>query len=325
MAEETQEREEEKSTSNKYSLPYGIAKGLGLSTEGMTPSQVWAMLSGYGYSAKHEYEKLDEKFGAPEKHKIDKKKDFVEIDAATGTPKNSTEEKVNALTEEEVNEIYQEEDSEKFSAERKNKAVWCKSSEESEKVFGSQSNKVYNNLTQNEKAAVYDYTAGSGKFNRPLRGYLGGWGKEHYVGAGLVDLNSEGAEQEIKNLTEAINQSSYDFDTWVQRGTDFDGAKQLLGIFGKITQDKINSIVASKEEFTDKGFFSCGAAKGTGFSGNVIFNIYAPKGTKMLFVGKKSAFKYENEIIIQRGSTFRVTKGENKNGQWFIDLEVVGQ
>ena len=34
------EVKEVESGGNKYSLPYGIAKGLGLSTKGMTPSEV---------------------------------------------------------------------------------------------------------------------------------------------------------------------------------------------------------------------------------------------------------------------------------------------
>jgi hypothetical protein len=33
---------------------------------------------------------------------------------------------------------------------------------------------------------------------------------------------------------------------------------------------------------TDEGFVSCGSARGQGFSG-YIFNIYCPKGTKMLY------------------------------------------
>lgn len=42
-------------------LPYGIAKGLGLSTEGMTPRQVWEMLKKRGITPENEYEKLKEK------------------------------------------------------------------------------------------------------------------------------------------------------------------------------------------------------------------------------------------------------------------------
>ena len=46
---------------NRYSLPYGIAKGLGLDTTGMKPREVWEMLDGYGYNPKNTYNKLKQK------------------------------------------------------------------------------------------------------------------------------------------------------------------------------------------------------------------------------------------------------------------------
>lgn len=57
-------------------LPYGIAKGLGLSTDGMTPRQVWEMLKKRGVNPENEYEKLKEK--ATEEIKEDS---FEEIDS----------------------------------------------------------------------------------------------------------------------------------------------------------------------------------------------------------------------------------------------------
>ena len=46
---------------NRYSLPYGIAKGLGLDTTGMRPREVWEMLKGRGITPQNEYDKLKEK------------------------------------------------------------------------------------------------------------------------------------------------------------------------------------------------------------------------------------------------------------------------
>lgn len=45
---------------NRYSLPYGIAKGLGLDTTGMRPREVWEMLKGRGITPENEYDKLKE-------------------------------------------------------------------------------------------------------------------------------------------------------------------------------------------------------------------------------------------------------------------------
>ena len=86
---------------------------------------------------------------------------------------------------------------------------------------------------------------------------------------------------------------------------------------------------------------SCGSAKGKGFTG-VIFNIYCPKGTKMIYSepfshygdgggrkwdGKKpqTSFGYEDETIIQRGTQFRIVKVEKKGQRLYFDMEVVGQ
>ena len=84
----------------------------------------------------------------------------------------------------------------------------------------------------------------------------------------------------------------------------------------------------------------------SGFSGDVICNIYAPKGTHMIyaepfsyFTGaeydtsdpkrlwdgstKQSGFGYESEMIIQRGAYYRITKIEKSGYTTFIDMEVV--
>ena len=45
----------------RYRLPYGIAKGLGLKTYGMTPRQVWDMLKGKGINPDNAYEELGKK------------------------------------------------------------------------------------------------------------------------------------------------------------------------------------------------------------------------------------------------------------------------
>ena len=93
---------------------------------------------------------------------------------------------------------------------------------------------------------------------------------------------------------------------------------------------------------TEYGFMSMGSAKGQGFSGSILFNIYAPAGTKMMYVepfsaygggdgrdwdGKSSQSGYgsEFETIMQQGTQFRVTKVEKSGGQLYIDIEVINQ
>lgn len=87
-------------------------------------------------------------------------------------------------------------------------------------------------------------------------------------------------------------------------------------------ESSLNALVG--KSITDTAFMSCGAAKGTGFGGNII-NIYCPKGTKMLYIDGRSAYSSENEMLIQRNTRFRITKVEKSGWRYFIDVEVVGQ
>ena len=42
-------------------------------------------------------------------------------------------------------------------------------------------------------------------------------------------------------------------------------------------------------------------------------------------IAKQSTFGSESEIILQRGTTFRVTKVEKSGNTWYIDVEVINQ
>jgi hypothetical protein len=153
-------------------------------------------------------------------------------------------------------------------------------------------------------------------------------------------------------MTKLIDRSKYDFDVWLQRGvSSSDGAASFLGISESNLRHWSQSefkknLVDTKTEVTDEGFVSCGSSKGKGFSG-YIFNIYCPKGTKMMYaepfsnygdgdnmrwdsphldgISKQSNFGYEDETIIQRGTTFRVIKVDKKGTDIYFDVEVVKQ
>jgi hypothetical protein len=219
----------------------------------------------------------------------------------------------------------------------------AKTPEKADEALRGVCGKVWQNASQAEKKAAYAYTYGSGSFNRTLRGYDSGW--HNFKGIGKVDLNNEGNAEAIKKLTDIINKSEYDFDVWLQRGVGSSkGAAGFLGI-SESALKSINEIqkllVDTEKRITDQGFVSCGSAKGLGFSG-YIFNIYCPSGTKMLYaepfsrygngvgldwdgISRQSGFGYEDETIIQRGTTFRVTKVEKKGVITYFDIEVVKQ
>jgi hypothetical protein len=176
-----------------------------------------------------------------------------------------------------------------------------------------------------------------------LTGHTGSW--YDYKGVKKVSLDYEGSGFEIRQMTTLIDKSEYDFDMWLQRGCGSEAIDSMLNIkgFGNMTHNEL-------QKFVGKGgrqynFISTGVAKGKGFSGDVICNIYAPKGTKMMYAEpfshysgaeyphyshlawdgskKQQNFGYESEMIIQRGAYYRITKIEKQGYRTFIDMEVV--
>ena len=210
---------------------------------------------------------------------------------------------------------------EAYLQERKDKALWCKSEEESKQFLNPQGIHTFRTMTEEEKKSFDSYTKGSGHINRPLRGYRRSW--KDFVGVGKVPLDQESAmaPMEIQKITDVISRSPIDRDVWVQRGVDNGGLKGFLRI-DSLSKKGLESLVGTTIE--DQAFVSCGAAKGTGFSGHVL-NIYCPKGTKMVYIDGRSAYPNENEILLQRGTKFRVTKVSKEGSQCFIDLEIVEQ
>jgi SPP1 gp7 family putative phage head morphogenesis protein len=234
-----------------------------------------------------------------------------------------------------------------YSQERKNAALWAKTPKTADDALRGVSGEVWKTATQAERKAIYNYTQGSGGFNRPLRGYDGSW--HNFKGMGKVPLDNEGRGTAIKNMTKLIDRSKYDFDIWIQRGIESaDGAASFLGVSGDNLRHWSNAELQKLvgKEVTDHAFVSCGSSKGKGFSG-YIFNIYCPKGTKMMYaepfsaygngdkmrwdslyldgISKQSDFGYEDETIIQRGTTFKITKIERTSGNYYFDIEVIKQ
>lgn len=240
-----------------------------------------------------------------------------------------------------------------FSQARKDAAMWAKSTKEADALLRDKCGEVRRTSPPIQKNAIYDYTQSYHKFNEPLRGIE--YGSEKFLGVGNVDLDQIGVKysgwkpgamrKEINAMTDIIEKSVYQEDFWLQRGCRFKGMDK----FFNVPMDKLQHASQSELEAlllgttpTEYGFCSCGVAKGKGFSGDIILNIYAPSGTQMMYVepfsafgnggGKswdglkpQSSFGQESEIILQQGTTFRVTKVEKTPGMIYIDLEVIGQ
>ena len=240
-----------------------------------------------------------------------------------------------------------------FSQERKDAAIWAKTTKEADDVLRDTCGEVWRTSPPIQKNAIYDYTQSYHKFNEPLRGIE--YGSEKFLGVGNVDLDQIGVSyqgwkpgqmrKEINAMTDIISKSTYKEDFWLQCGCRFKGMDKFFNVpmdrLQSATEEELKALLLQKE-VTEYGFCSCGVAKGKGFSGDIILNIYAPSGTQMMYVepfsafgngggknwdgiAKQGSFGQESEIILQQGTKFRVTKVEKTPGMIYIDLEVIEQ
>lgn len=219
-----------------------------------------------------------------------------------------------------------------YSKKRKDAALWAKETDEADRVVRDRCGEVWRSASELERDAAYGYTAGSSYINEPLRG------QRYQPYDSATTAKAAKSQSHIQALTEMIERSSYDRDIWLQRGVDYRGAQGLLGVnlYGADPKSLIGKTV------TEKAFSSCGIAKGKGFNKEVIYNIYCPKGTKMLYcepfsafgngagrawdgLAKQTYFGHESEMLLQQGTVFRIVKAEYTGGRWFIDLEVIAQ
>ena len=234
-----------------------------------------------------------------------------------------------------------------YSQDRKDHALWAKSAKEADDALRDRTGEVWRSATPEEKDGIYEYTQSYHKFNEPLRGDE--YGTNRHLGVGNTDLNAGHASNgaRLDAMTDIIDKCSYDQDIWVQRGVRFDGMDGFFGVSEDMlrhgTQAQLEQALLG-EVRTEYGFMSCGTSKGSGFSGNpIIMNIYAPSGTKMMYVEpfsafsggssgkqwdglkKQKSFGGEVETILQQGTQFRITRVERRGSRLYIDMEVVNQ
>lgn len=212
-----------------------------------------------------------------------------------------------------------------YSQARKNAAVWFQSLESAYGHFKPISSQHWKNMSEEQRSVIEAYTgSGYSRFNKPLREIA-----HDPDGYSFGDYGLETFSKGVNNMTEAIDKCTWDEDIWVNRFIRDDTKMFVLPGTSKkkslesMTDAEFNSLVGTA--FTDNGFVSSGAAKKTGYhTGHIIFNIYCPKGTKMMYAAPYSAVGAgENEMIIQRGYSYRITKVERKGGYHYLDMEVV--
>lgn len=234
-----------------------------------------------------------------------------------------------------------------FSPERKEAAHSFKTAKAADKLLRATAGKTWKDATKEQREALYAYTQGSGKFNRPLAGFQKPWNdygsgfeQKFHKGPGKVWIDYEGMGDAIRAMTDAIAKSTYGFDVWLNRGCDFNALESFLGIssLSSMSNGELQKFVGTTN--TIHNFISTGVADGTGFTDKqVTMRIYAPGGTEMIYAepfsnygkgaqidwdGKteQSSFGSEAEMIVQRGASYTITKIEKKGGKIYIDMEI---
>ena len=233
-----------------------------------------------------------------------------------------------------------------YTQDRKDAALWFDRGHggfaAADAYFDPPSKTLHRAATPKEQDGFYTYTSGSGGHNRPLAGFEkpwsrpgSGWEQQFYKGPKNVWIDFEGKGEQIRGLTTLIEKSTYPDDVWLQSGQGFATLEGFLGIpYG--TVEYMND--AALQQYVGRrnviyNFISTAVNEGGGGPFNakpMKFNIYAPKGSQMLYASDVGAYgKGENEMILQRGGTYEITKiywgndaTDGNRRKIFVDMEI---
>lgn len=224
-----------------------------------------------------------------------------------------------------------------FTQERKDKAKYFRRPDEANDYFHDNAVDTWAKANSEERSAVVRYTTGSAYITEPLRAVKG------YYYSYTTRINE--FRKDCDAMTRYISRSSFKDDVWIKR----DENSSIFGSVWGLDLDnfKNNPSALVGKIGTDKSFLSCGSNRGTRFTGtgvrkDVIYNFYCPKGTMATYAepfnrygefrgnwdGKtKASYLNENEIILQRGTTMRITKAEydKTKRMWYIDVDIIAQ
>lgn len=217
-----------------------------------------------------------------------------------------------------------------YSAERISKAT--KHTEQSaDDTYREETGKIWTSLSASEKESIYGYTSGSSFVNEPLR-------HEKYQ-------NIKGIEgkKAIHEITSTIDKAGgLKEDTILNRGIGNNGFSKVFSL-PSIYAAKHNPKSLIGLEGKDDGFGSTGVAKGKEFNNKpVIMEIFAPKGTKGLYVepfshfgagdknewdgkSKQDSFGLEQEYLLQRGTSYKITDASFEGGVLKVKCVITGQ
>lgn len=233
-----------------------------------------------------------------------------------------------------------------FSQERKDAALWFDRAHggfsAADAYFDPPAKLVHKAATKKEHKGFFTYTEGSGGHNRPLAGfrkpwsqYGSGWEEQFFVGAKQVWIDFEGKGEDIRGLTTLIEKSTYPNDIWLQSGQGFATIEGFLkipyGTLQNMTDTELQQFIGHRDKMYS--FISTAVNEGGGSMFNskpLKINFYAPEGTQMLYASDVGKFgKGENEMILQRGGTYEITRiywgndaTDGNRRKIFVDMDI---
>lgn len=266
-------------------------------------------------------------------------------------------------------------DADMYTKEAKREAKMFASKSSADRYYRPKLDKTWEKATEKERYSVWEYTQNSNPINKSLSGYHDTWDREDFKGLGKTDLGHEDKwrsfdtdafekkfgknghkdyKMVVEKLTNIIDKSKMEDSAYLVRGSDVDGLAGLLE-GNLISFDDAKKLIKSNDikslkkviegqKFTNHSFTSTGIASGTGFSGDIVYEVYAPKGTKYIYaepasyygntISGESLYKAgqsyssvgsEAEVILQRGTTFIIRDVKKVGSTIKIKMDVVGQ
>lgn len=244
---------------------------------------------------------------------------------------------------------------------------------EADKFHRKYLDSIWDDLSNEEKYGIWEYTRNSNPMNKSLSGYHDGWSRSDFIGLDKTDWGHEDSwrslpsvfkkygkdghvtyHKAITDTTKAIEKSALPEGVKLVRGSDkngfagmiegdlfsFDQAKNILNKSESEIKKALEGQVIQNHAFT-----STGIASGTGFGGEVAYRIYAPKGTHAIYAEPQSYYgdtvgsdaklykkgqSYDDvggeaEVILQRGTEFRITNVTKSGSKLTIEMEIVAQ
>lgn len=121
----------------------------------------------------------------------------------------------------------------------------------------------------------------------------------------------------VLDLDSIFKKCTLNEDVLLQRSVDGIALGQLWQMVKQDPKSVIGAVVE------DKGFMSTSINAGSRFSGNCVFQIKAPKGTRAVYMAEWSKFRREYEVLLPRGTKLQIADVREIDGVYHFLMEVV--